>query len=71
MASLAAHPACACPAPHQLPPTHPGPARLPRFYAPQLFEATGASTNAALLASVVTGIVNVVSTLVAIYLVDR
>ncbi|GBF88955.1 sugar transport protein [Raphidocelis subcapitata] len=41
------------------------------FYAPQLFEATGASTNAALLASVVTGVVNVVSTLVAIFLVDR
>lgn len=41
------------------------------FYAPQLFEATGASTNGALLASVVTGCVNVVSTLVAIWLVDR
>lgn len=41
------------------------------FYAPQLFEATGASTNAALMASVVTGCVNVVSTLVAIFAVDR
>lgn len=42
-----------------------------RFYAPQLFEATGAGTQAALLAAVVTGVVNVVSTLVAIVVVDR
>ena len=57
---------------HCPPPTpHPPPPPPPRFYAPQLFEATGASTNAALLASVVTGVVNVVSTLVAIFLVDR
>jgi len=41
------------------------------FYAPQLFEATGASTNAALLASVVTGVVNVASTIVAAIAVDR
>ncbi|KAI8470525.1 MAG: general substrate transporter [Monoraphidium minutum] len=41
------------------------------FYAPQLFEATGAGTEAALLASVVTGAVNVVSTIVAIVVVDR
>jgi sugar porter (SP) family MFS transporter len=41
------------------------------FYAPQLFEATGASTNAALMSAAVTGIVNVMSTLVAVWLVDR
>lgn len=41
------------------------------FYAPQLFEAAGQGGSDALLSTVITGAVNVGSTLVAIALVDR
>ena len=41
------------------------------FYAPQLFQSLGSSTNAALLNTVVIGAVNVGSTVVAILAVDR
>eukprot|EP00878_Enallax_costatus_P037614 GHUV01042502.1.p1 GENE.GHUV01042502.1~~GHUV01042502.1.p1 ORF type:complete len:304 (+),score=69.90 GHUV01042502.1:1421-2332(+) len=41
------------------------------FYAPQLFQTTGSDANAALLSSVITGVVMVVCTVVAIVLVDR
>lgn len=42
-----------------------------RFYAPQLFEAAGQGRDGAMLATVITGAVNVGSTIVAIVLVDR
>jgi len=42
-----------------------------RFYAPQVFLATGQSTSSALLSSVIIGLVNVAATLVAIVAVDR
>jgi hypothetical protein len=42
-----------------------------RFYAPQVFLATGASTSNALLSSVIIGLVNVAATIVAILAVDR
>lgn len=41
------------------------------FYAPQLFQAAGQGADAALLSTVITGAVNVVSTFVAILAVDR
>jgi hypothetical protein len=41
------------------------------FYAPQLFESVGQSAEDALLATVITGAVNVGSTIVAILAVDR
>ncbi|KAG5394471.1 hypothetical protein IGI04_024434, partial [Brassica rapa subsp. trilocularis] len=41
------------------------------FYAPVLFQTVGFGNNAALLSAVITGSVNVVSTLVGILLVDR
>lgn len=41
------------------------------FYAPQLFQAAGQGADAALLSSVITGAVNVMSTVVAIVAVDR
>lgn len=43
----------------------------PRFYAPQLFQATGLGSEAALLSTVITGAVNVGSTFVAIAMVDH
>lgn len=42
-----------------------------RFYAPQLFQATGLGAEAALLSTVITGAVNVGSTFVAIAVVDH
>lgn len=50
---------------HTLPPS------CCRFYAPQLFQAAGQGADAALLSTVITGAVNVGSTVVAILLVDR
>jgi len=41
------------------------------FYAPQLFESVGHSADDALLSTVITGAVNVASTVVAIVIVDR
>ena len=41
------------------------------FYAPQLFESVGHSADDALLSTVITGAVNVASTMVAIVIVDR
>lgn len=41
------------------------------FYAPVLFQTVGFKNDASLLSSVITGIVNVVSTLVSIYAVDK
>ncbi|KAJ8766324.1 hypothetical protein K2173_022383 [Erythroxylum novogranatense] len=41
------------------------------FYAPVLFETVGFKNDASLLSSVITGTVNVLSTLVSIYAVDR
>ncbi|KAF5736852.1 hypothetical protein HS088_TW14G01007 [Tripterygium wilfordii] len=41
------------------------------FYAPVLFQTVGFKNNASLLSSVITGLVNVFSTLVSIYAVDR
>ncbi|KAE8704573.1 hypothetical protein F3Y22_tig00110450pilonHSYRG00771 [Hibiscus syriacus] len=41
------------------------------FYAPVLFQTVGIGNDAALLSSVITGLVNVFSTMVSVYLVDR
>lgn len=41
------------------------------FYAPVLFQTVGFGNDASLLSSVITGIVNVASTMVSIYAVDR
>ncbi|KAK8681056.1 hypothetical protein V6N13_053463 [Hibiscus sabdariffa] len=41
------------------------------FYAPVLFQTVGFRDDAALLSSVITGLVNVFSTMVSVYLVDR
>ncbi|XP_039000224.1 sugar transport protein 8-like isoform X2 [Hibiscus syriacus] len=41
------------------------------FYAPVLFQTVGFGNDAALLSSVITGLVNVFSTVVSVYLVDR
>ncbi|KAJ4955505.1 hypothetical protein NE237_012288 [Protea cynaroides] len=41
------------------------------FYAPVLFQTVGFGNDAALLSSVITGLVNLFSTLVSIFLVDR
>ncbi|CAH9080575.1 unnamed protein product [Cuscuta europaea] len=41
------------------------------FYAPVLFQTMGFKTNGSLLSSVITGLVNVFSTFVSIYFVDR
>ena len=41
------------------------------FYAPQLFKSLGSSSDDSLLSTVIIGAVNVVSTFVAILLVDR
>ncbi|GAV74799.1 Sugar_tr domain-containing protein, partial [Cephalotus follicularis] len=41
------------------------------FYAPVLFQTVGYGNDASLLSSVITGLVNVFSTLVSIYVVDR
>ncbi|KAM7259679.1 hypothetical protein ACFE04_015420 [Oxalis oulophora] len=41
------------------------------FYAPVLFQTVGFGNDASLLSSVITGLVNVFSTLVSIYVVDR
>lgn len=41
------------------------------FYAPVLFQTVGFKSDASLLSSVITGLVNVLSTLVSIYFVDR
>lgn len=41
------------------------------FYAPQLFESVGHDASGALLSTVITGAVNVASTVVAIIMVDR
>ncbi|KAH8500364.1 hypothetical protein H0E87_015575 [Populus deltoides] len=41
------------------------------FYAPVLFQTVGFGSDAALLSSVVTGLVNVLSTIVSVVLVDR
>ncbi|KAJ8768435.1 hypothetical protein K2173_021588 [Erythroxylum novogranatense] len=41
------------------------------FYAPVLFQTVGFKNDASLLSAVITGIVNVLSTLVSIYAVDR
>ncbi|XP_030536105.1 sugar transport protein 8-like [Rhodamnia argentea] len=41
------------------------------FYAPVLFQTVGFGSNASLLSTVITGLVNVFSTLVSIYTVDR
>ncbi|XP_010256217.1 PREDICTED: sugar transport protein 6-like [Nelumbo nucifera] len=41
------------------------------FYAPVLFQTVGFKNDASLLSSVITGLVNVLSTMVSIYLVDR
>ncbi|GMJ08322.1 SUGAR TRANSPORT PROTEIN 8 [Hibiscus trionum] len=41
------------------------------FYAPVLFQTVGFGNEAALLSSVITGLVNVFSTVVSVYLVDR
>lgn len=41
------------------------------FYAPVLFQTVGFKNDASLLSSVITGIVNVLSTLVSIYAVDK
>jgi len=40
------------------------------FYAPQLFDALGSSRQQALLTHVIIGVVNVVTTLVAVFTVD-
>lgn len=42
-----------------------------RFYAPQVFLATGQSTSNALLSAVIIGLVNVAATVVAIVAVDK
>ncbi|XVE66015.1 hypothetical protein DITRI_Ditri08aG0047600 [Diplodiscus trichospermus] len=41
------------------------------FYAPVLFQTVGFKSDASLLSSVITGIVNVLSTLVSVYAVDK
>ncbi|XP_042512778.1 sugar transport protein 8-like [Macadamia integrifolia] len=41
------------------------------FYAPVLFQTVGFGNDAALLSSVITGLVNVISTLVSVLLVDK
>ncbi|OMP08708.1 Sugar/inositol transporter [Corchorus olitorius] len=41
------------------------------FYAPVLFQTVGFGSDVALLSAVITGIINVVSTFVSIYLVDK
>lgn len=41
------------------------------FYAPVLFQTMGFGSNAALLSAVVTGLVNVLCTLVAVFTVDK
>ncbi|KAI9195060.1 hypothetical protein LWI28_011291 [Acer negundo] len=41
------------------------------FYAPVLFQTVGFKSDASLLSSVITGIVNVASTLVSVYAVDK
>ena len=41
------------------------------FYAPVLFQTVGFKNDASLLSSVITGIVNVLSTLVSVYAVDK
>ncbi|XP_022722539.1 sugar transport protein 8-like [Durio zibethinus] len=41
------------------------------FYAPVLFQTVGFGSDAALLSSVITGVVNVFSTVVSVYLVDK
>ncbi|KAJ4886101.1 Sugar transport protein 6 [Raphanus sativus] len=41
------------------------------FYAPVLFQTVGFGSDAALLSAVITGVINVLSTFVGIYLVDR
>lgn len=41
------------------------------FYAPVLFQTMGFGSNASLLSAVITGVVNVISTLVAIAFVDK
>ncbi|KAJ4722426.1 Sugar transport protein [Melia azedarach] len=41
------------------------------FYAPVLFQTVGFGSDASLLSSVITGLVNVFSTLVSVYAVDR
>ncbi|OMP13913.1 General substrate transporter, partial [Corchorus olitorius] len=41
------------------------------FYAPVLFQTVGFGNDAALLSSVITGAINVLSTFVSIYLVDK
>ena len=41
------------------------------FYAPVLFKTLGFADDASLISAVITGVVNVVSTLVSIYAVDR
>jgi len=41
------------------------------FYAPVLFQTMGFGSDASLLSAVVTGLINVVSTFIAIFTVDR
>jgi hypothetical protein len=41
------------------------------FYAPQLFQSTGAAAEAALLNTVIIGAVNVGATVVAVLVVDK
>lgn len=41
------------------------------FYAPVLFQTVGFGSDASLLSSVITGLINVVSTVVSIFVVDR
>ncbi|PIA30735.1 hypothetical protein AQUCO_05400084v1 [Aquilegia coerulea] len=41
------------------------------FYAPVLFQTVGFKSNASLLSAVITGLVNVFSTLVSVFLVDK
>jgi hypothetical protein len=41
------------------------------FYAPQLFQSMGSGQQQALLTHVIIGVVNVVTTLVAVFTVDR
>ena len=41
------------------------------FYAPILFQTVGIKSNGSLLSAVITGLVNVLSTFVSIFLVDR
>ncbi|KAF8062934.1 hypothetical protein HT031_003773 [Scenedesmus sp. PABB004] len=52
------------------PPLPPGRRRPVIFYAPQLFQTTGAGADAALLNTVVIGAVNVAATVVAVLVVD-